>query len=365
MRRMDDSFEFVGIGGRHMRDAGVKLLADSTTWGSIGMLESFIKGLSIYPVVRRLGRMFAAEKPDLFVPVDYRVFNMRAARIAKGMGIPVVYFFAPVSWFGSGGKRFRAIAETVDLALAALPISLEGYRAAGARFEYIGHPLVDTVKPSMAKEEALRFFGLDAGGPVIGLMPGSRQQEVVRLMPVYAAAAERIRSAAPSAQFIAFRAAESLDPLIRRPAAKARIIVAGERLYDFMNVADVLIVCSGTATHEAALMRKPMVVCYKLSAVTAWLVRKTVDPPMIALPNILAEKFIVPELVQEECTPDAVAGKTIEILSSDEIRIRMMDRLGEITRKMGVPGVLSRAARLVADAAYGKFPDTQSWSGNA
>lgn len=361
VRRLSDSFEFVGIGGRHMRDAGVRLLADSATWGSIGFFEGFIKGLKIYPVARRIGRMFAEEKPDLFVPVDYRVFNMRAARIAKGMGIPVVYFFAPVSWFGSGGGRFAALAKTVDLSLVALPLSLEDYRAAGARFEYIGHPLIDTVMPSMPEEEARGFFGVGGARPVIGLMPGSRGQEVARLMPVFAGAALKIREALPGARFVVFRATDALDPLIRRHidvggAEISEITVAHERVYDFMNISDLLILCSGTATHEATLMRKPMVVCYKINAVTAWIIRKTVDPPMIALPNILAGEFVAPELIQEACTPEAVAEKALEILSSDEIRVRMSEKLGLVKRSMGEPGVLARAARLVADAADGKLP---------
>jgi lipid-A-disaccharide synthase len=356
LRGLDESFEFVGIGGRHLRDAGVRLLSDSTTWGSIGFIEGFIKGLTIYPIARRLGRMFAEEKPDVFVPVDYRFFNMRAARIAKGMGIPVVYFFAPVSWFGSGGKRFAALAETVDLSLVALPLSLDDYRAAGARFEYIGHPLIDTVKPSMPEEEARGFFGVGDAKPVIGLMPGSRQQEVVRLMPVFAAGARKIREVMPGARFVVFRASDALDSLIRKHIGEDEITVAHEHVYDFMNICDLLILCSGTATHEATLMQKPMVVCYMINAVTNWIARKTIDPPMIALPNILAGEFIVPEVLQEFCTPDAVAGKAIEILSSDEIRDRMKEKLGQMKEKMGNPGVLARAARLVADAASGKLP---------
>jgi lipid-A-disaccharide synthase len=356
LRRLDESLEFVGIGGRHLRDAGVRLLADSSTWGSIGFFEGFVKGLTIYPVARRLDRMFAQEKPDVFVPVDYRVFNMRAARIAKSQGIPVVYFFAPVSWFGSGGKRFAALAEAVDLSLVALPLSLDAYRAAGAKFEYIGHPLIDTARPSMSKEDALKFFGIESGGIPIGLMPGSRQQEVKRLMPVFARAAEKIREKLPRARFVVFRATEALDPLIRKHIGDSGITVAADKVYDFMNMCELLILCSGTATHEAAILRKPMVVCYKIHAVTAWIARRTVDPPMLALPNILAGEFIVPELVQEACIPDAVAEKAIEILSSDEIMIRMKDNLGAVARKMGEPGVLDRAARLVADAVVGRFP---------
>lgn len=339
-----------------MRDAGVRLLADSSSWGSIGFLEGVVKFPRVYPVLRKIGRLFEQEKPDVFVPVDYRVFNMRASRAARARGLKVVYFFAPVNWFGSGGKRFKVLAETVDLSLVALPLSLDGYRAAGANFEFIGHPLADVVKPSMSREDALRRFGLEEGRRVIGLMPGSRTQEVNRLLPVFVRAAPLIRAALPDAQFILLQAAEPLKPLILKYLEGSDIKVASESAYDFMNVSDLLVLCSGTAAHEATLMKKPMIITYKLSAITAWIARRTVAPPMVGLPNILAGEFVVPELIQEDCTPEKVSEEAINILLSDERRVRMSERLGEIKEKLGGGGVLERAARRVVDAANGNIP---------
>jgi lipid-A-disaccharide synthase len=356
IREIDGSVEFAGIGGRYLRDAGVTLAADSSTWGSIGFLEGAAKFPRVYPVLRRLGAIFDREKPDVFVPVDYRVFNMRAARVAKSRGIPVVYFFAPVSWFGSGKKRFEALAQTIDLSLVALPLSLDSYRDAGANFEFIGHPLVDVVKPSMTREDGLRFFGLDDRAPVIGLMPGSRSQEINRLLPVFIKAMETITKTFPSAQHLLLQATDAMAPLIKKHVGNAPVKVATEKTYDFMNVSDLLILCSGTAAHEAALMEKPMVINYKISALTYWIGRHTVDPPMIGLPNIIAGKFIVPELVQEDCTPESVAEKAVEILSSGDIRARMKDSLSVVKKKLGEPGVLARAARRVVDAANGTIP---------
>ncbi len=353
---LDKSFEFVGIGGRRMRDAGVRLIADSSTWGSIGFFEGLAKFPRVYPVLRKIGWLFDQEKPDVFVPVDYRVFSMRAARAAKIRGLKVVYFFAPVNWFGSGGKRFKALAETIDLSLVALPLSLDGYKSAGANFEFIGHPLADVVKPSMSREEALKFFGLEDRRPIIGLMPGSRTQEVKRLLPVFLKAVGIISQAFPEAQFVLLQAIEALEPLIKKHVGAAGVKIVSEKTYDFMNVSDLLILCSGTAAHEATLMQKPMIINYILSAVTYWIGRHTVNPPMIGLPNILAGEFIVPELVQEECTPEKVAGEAVRIISSAEERVRMIGRLGGIKEKLGESGVLERAARRVVDAAYGEIP---------
>lgn len=349
-------FEFVGIGGEHLRDAGVRLIYDSSQWGSIGFLEAALKTPRVYPALRRMPALFRSEQPDLFVPVDYRFFNMRSARAAKEAGVPVVYFFAPVSWFGSGGRRFEALARTVDLSLVALPLSLSDYRDAGANYEFIGHPLLDTAKPSMSAEAAADFFGVKPGRLVIGLMPGSRAQEVKRLMPVFTKAVRLISERLPGTQFLLFRASAALEPLIKSLAGDAPIKVVDRNVYDFMELSDLLILCSGTAAHEATIMEKPMVVTYKLSWFTAWLARKTVDPPFVALPNIIAGEFVAPELLQEACTPEAVAAKAVEILSGPEVRCKMIEGLRAVKSQLGEPGALERAARRVVEAALGNIP---------
>jgi len=332
-----------------MRDAGVRLIADSSTWGSIGILEGVSKFPKVYPAARAVAAHFRAGPPDLYVPVDYRVFSMKCAGYAKQHGIPVVYYFAPVNWFGSGSKRFEMMKGIVDLALLAIPLSIEEYREAGIPVEYIGHPLADAAKPSMEKEEAREFFGVGTSGPVVGLMPGSRTQEVARLMPVFAGAVRMISGRLPGAQFLLFRAADSLGPLIERHIAGLPVKMADRNVYDFMNVSDLLVLCSGTAAHEATLMRTPMIVTYRLSWFTAWLARRTVNPPMIALPNILAGEFVAPELVQEECTPENIAGKAVEMLSRPEISSRMKDKLERVALGMGEPGAAARAAARILD----------------
>jgi lipid-A-disaccharide synthase len=356
IRELAPNFDFAGIGGAHLRSAGVKILFDSTQWGSIGMIEAVAKIPKVYPALRSLPALFREEKPDLFVPVDYRFFNMKAARVAKRLGIPVVYFFAPVSWFGSGEKRFRMLADTVDLSLVALPVSLDSYRAAGANYEFIGHPLIDTAKPSMNIDQARKFFGVEPENIVIGLMPGSRVQEIKRLMPVFTEAVRLITEKIPGTQFLLFRAAETFEPLIKKLAGDAPITIVREKIYDFMELSDLLILCSGTAAHEATIMEKPMIVTYKLSAFTAWLARKTMAPPFVALPNIIAGRFVVPELLQEECTAVNIAQKAVELLSDHEEHCRIISGLSDVKAQLGEPGALERAARRVVDSAIGNIP---------
>lgn len=344
IKKIRPNTEFVGVGGARMKEAGVRLIADSTKWGSIGILEGAMKLPVVYPTLRAMPSIFAREKPDIYIPVDYRFFSIRAATVAAKMKIPVVYYFAPVSWFGTGGKRFAQMAGVVDLALLAFPFSLEDYKNAGIRAEYIGHPLIDAAKPSMTMERAMKHFGVDAIGKVVGFMPGSRNQEIGRLTPVFAKAAIAIKERMPEARFLLFPAAAEFVPLIKKRLGAAPVEIVEGNVYDFMNVCDALALCSGTATHEACIMEKPMVVTYMVSAFTAWLIRRTVDPKMIAMPNILSGRMIAPELVQEECRPESVAREVLRLLNEDEARTRMIAELGEAKAKLGEPGVAERAA---------------------
>lgn len=349
LRARAPELEFIGIGGPKMKEAGVRLLADSTTWGSIGMLESALKFPRVYPYLRAMPAIFGREAPDLYIPVDYRFFSIRCAAIASKMNIPVAYYFAPVSWFGTGGKRFRQMAGIVDLALLALPFSLDDYKSAGIRAEYIGHPLLDAAKPSMSREDARTHFGLKSGEKVVGFMPGSRFQEIGRLTPVLACAAKIMNKELPGTRFLLFPAAPEFEPLIKKRLGDAPVDVVHGSVYDFMNVCDVMALCSGTAAHEACMMGTPMIVTYKLSAVTAWIVRKTLKPEMIAMPNILAGEFIVPEILQEECTGERVAQETLKLLTDEAAKTKMKSALERVLKKLGEPGVADRAAEFVLE----------------
>ncbi|MEW5946021.1 MAG: lipid-A-disaccharide synthase [bacterium] len=359
VRSIEPSAEFAGIGGTRMRAAGVRLLHDSSAWGTVGFFEGLTRFPKLFPVLRGMGGVLKAESPDLFVPIDYRFFNMRACRAAKDSGIPVVYYFAPVSWFGTGTRKFEELARSVDLALVCLPVSLDEYERAGVNYLYVGHPMVDLVSPTMNHEEAARFFNLETGRLTIGLMPGSREHEVRSLMPVFRRAVENLSGRIPGLQFILMSAGGALTPLIRKTLRGAPVSVFESNRYDFMNVSDLLILCSGTATHEATLLGRPMIVVYRLSRLTAALVRATVELPFVSLPNILAGEAVVPELLQEKCTPAAVAAEAYRLLTDPEARHETRRRLERAGAELGAPGVIRRAAEIVAAAAAGRWGETQ------
>lgn len=355
LRELDPSLEFAGVGGTRMREAGVRLLHDSTDWGTVGFFEGVTRFPRLYPILRRLPSIMKNERTDLFIPIDFRFFNMRLCRAAKAMGLPAVYFFAPVSWYGAGGKRFKFLAETVNLSLLCLPFSLGDYELAGANFEYIGHPAVDLVNPTMTADEALVSMGLERGRITVGLMPGSRIHEIKRLMPVFRDAAAALGESIPGSQFAALSADPRLSPLIKRIVGDRPIALVERNTWDFMNACDLLIMCSGTATHEATLMEKPMVVAYRVSRLTAALVRSMMHVPFAALPNIIAGEFVVPEYIQEQCVAGEIAAGAHRLLADSEARVTMKRRLREIRMSLGSPGVLRRAAERIVDGLDGRW----------
>ncbi|MFH1539093.1 MAG: lipid-A-disaccharide synthase [bacterium] len=358
IRGIDSEVEFFGIGGTQMKAAGVELLHDSTGWGTIGFFEGATRFPRLYPIFRKIPKIFDRERPDMFVPIDFRVFNMGLCRAAKTRGIPVTYFFAPVSWYGTGKKRFAELAESVDLALICLPFSLGDYELAGANFEYVGHPAVDLAQPEMEMEEAFKTFGLERGRVTIGLMPGSRIQEIKRLLPVFRDAAELLRNSVPGSQFILLSADARFTPLIRKILRDTTVTVTESHPYDFMNVCDLLIVCSGTATHEATLMEKPMVVTYRLSRPTAALARLMMKYTYVAMPNLLAGEMVVPELIQERCTAGNIALEAHRLLTDSEARVALRRKYQEVKMMLGAPGVLDRSAERIVNALNGKW-DTE------
>lgn len=355
VRELEPDVEFFGIGGAQMRAAGVELLYDSTNWGTVGFFEGMTRVPRLYPVLGRVPKIFRRERPDLFIPIDFRFFNMRLCRAARAAGIPIVYFFAPVSWYGTGKKRFREIAETVDLSLLCLPFSLGDYELAGANFEFVGHPAVDLVAPSMELDEAFDTFGLERGRVTIGLMPGSRIHEIKRLLPAFRNAIEILTTSIPGSQFILLSADTRLTPLIKKIVRKAPIKISEAHTYDFMNVSDLLIACSGTATHEATLLGKPMVVAYRVSRATAMLARRAMNFTFAAMPNLLAGEMVVPELIQENCTAANIAAEARRLISDSEARVEIKRKLEEVKMMFGAPGVLQRAAARVVDALNGKW----------
>ncbi len=342
-----------GIGGAKMKDSGVEILKDPTTLSAIGFTE-VLANLSLHrkvfvQAVEELDRI----SPDCLVLIDFPEFNMRLAKRAAGKGIPGVYLFPPTAWAWRRG-RAKALAGIGTTIASVFPLEADTYRKAGADVRFVGHPLLDLVSPAGPdeKESARRELGLNAED-VIGLLPGSRDQEIRTLLPTMLQAAALIKQAKPGAGLLLPLSHTVSFDLVREHVRKSGLpvrIMSGSA-HRCMAASDVLMVASGTATMEATIVGTPMVVLYKTSTPTYLLARLLVDIPHISWPNILMEKRIVPELLQDEADPEAVARIVLLILENPSLSSEVRKNLAEARGRLGSPGALMRTAELILEVA--------------
>jgi lipid-A-disaccharide synthase len=346
LRRRRPDVAVLGVGGAEMAAAGVDVLVDSTRWGVIGYVETYIR-LPVY-LVRFLSliRLIDRLRPDLLLLIDFPGMNRELVRHYSGR-IPMVYFFPPHT-YGRRGRSAARMAQARVRLLAVLPFEAEAYRRAGADVVYVGHPAVDAADAVAASREPLRQEWAAGGGPLIGLLPGSRTQEVRTLLPPMLEAAGRAREKY-SAQFVLPLAAPHLRRDVEKNVARSGVPVrlVDGRALDVMAAADALIVASGTAPVEAACVGVPMVVVYRLSRLTEWIVRRFVAPPDVgreglSIPSITVGRPIIPELIQDDVNGTRISAE-VDRLFDSTTRARIRADLAEVRRRLGPPGVLDRA----------------------
>lgn len=350
MREIDPGLQFRGIGGRRMQEAGVKLMANAADMAVVGLTEVIVKLNQIRKVLNLMKADLKAGKPDLLILIDYPDFNLMLGKAAKACGVRVFYYISPQVWAWRRG-RIKKIRVIVDKMAVILPFEEQLYRDEGVDATYVGHPLLDTVKTKYTRQEALQKFGLQEGATTVGLLPGSRDAEIGRLLPVMMNAAEILVKKLPRLQFV-LPLAETLERafvenILQQSSVPVRIIQ--HDTYDAIHLSDIVIVASGTATLETALLGKPMVIVYKVSPVSYYIGKKIVAVEHIGLANIIAGKTIVPELIQDEANPERIATEVVNILN-DPTRMRnIKQELDLIREKLGGPGAADRAARLACD----------------
>ena len=408
-----------GTGSARMRDSGVELLFDSSHWSAISVVES----LKLVPKIRfqvfpKLLREIERRKPCVVILIDFGAVNIHIARWCKAHGFRVFYYFPPGSWRRKGGVN-QEMGRITDCVVTPFPWSEKRLRDVGANAHFVGHPLLEIVKPSLSSSQFAERFGMDAGRPIIGLLPGSRSFEIEHNTPAMIGAAVHISRQIPDAQFV-FGAvspavsekiqgaiAEAGEPPggitettrelaqtvanldkerrrqtaprlvttegvlvslgdvedIKKRARRATVgdgagslpafVIAEGLTYDVMAHSDALIVCSGTATLEAAILQTPMVIIYRVS----WLVEleiniiRRIKLDHIGLPNIIANERIVPELIQDKATPEALASETLRFLLDPAHRADTKKRLQDVKTILGTPGASDRTAELVLQTA--------------
>ena len=348
IKRIDADIEFVGTGGEKMRQAGVDVRATTVHMGTVGIWE----GLRFYPsflrIEKQIKRMLWEEPPNLLVLINSRDFNLRIARLAKKRGFRIIYYIAPPAWAWPDWATKRTVRDITEV-IAIFPFEVELYRKAGANVTFVGHPLVGMARPTLSKGEAYQEFGLTPDYPIVGLLPGSRAYEIDSLLPVMLRTADEIKRSLKGIQFLLPVADSVFEKRIAKIVKESGIDikVINNNIYDVMNVSDLVITASGTATLEAACLRTPMIVVYKTSLTTWILGNILIKLPYVSLPNILAGRRIVPELLQFRVTPNRLANLALSLLEDSQELEEMKAELDKVTRKLGEPGAIERAARIV------------------
>jgi len=346
--RIDPEVQFFGIGGERLERMGMKLLYHSQSLSVVGITEVLFKIRSILKALRGLKQSLNQERPDLIILIDFPDFNLRLAKIAHRKGIPILYYISPQVWAWRP-KRVKLIAEWVKKMVVLFPFEVPFYEAAGVDVEWVGHPLLDIVKPTLSKEVAFQRFDLDPQRKTIALLPGSRMHEVKRLLPPLLASAQLLQKEIPDLQFIIPLAPgihqRTLSPWMRNIFVPVKVVEGWA--YEVMNLSELLITASGTATLEAAILGKPMVIVYKVSFLSYWIGRALIQVDHIGLVNLVAGKEIAPELIQKDVNPQRIAEEALRILRDPILGRRMTESMAGVRQSLGEPGAAQRAAGIV------------------
>jgi lipid-A-disaccharide synthase len=340
-----------GMGGARMAEAGVEIIVDYHQVAVVGISEVLHKIPTVIGVQRKLAREASRRRAALAILVDSPGTHLGVARRLKQSGIRVGYFIGPQVWAWRPG-RVQTIKRLVERIVVIFPFEEKIYQDAGVPVNFVGHPLVDVVRASMNRAEFAARHALDPGRPIVTLLPGSRRSEIEQHYPLIIEACERLAQAPQNRGAIQFvlAAAPALGPDLFAPYARSGVSITRVEgaTYDALAAADCAIVASGTATVEAALLGTPMVVVYRVSAASAFVLRRMVRSPFIAMVNLIAGRRVVPELIQDQFTAAAVEEEIRRLLESPDARDEMTAGLAEVRAKLGPGGAVERAADIFA-----------------
>jgi lipid-A-disaccharide synthase len=348
MLSLDPTLQFYGVGGKKMKNEGVELIADSKEMAVVGITEVLLKLKRIYQIYRKLKNSLTSNSPSLVILIDYPDFNLRFAREAKKKNIPIVYYISPQVWAWRKG-RIKKIGRLIKKMIVIFPFEKKIYEEAQIDVDFVGHPLLDAIRSQFSREEAFQQFSLSSGVTTIGLLPGSRMNEVKRHLPPMIEAIPLISKQINPVQFI-IPVAPGLDlgevqNLVGSKRENIRVVE--NNIYDVMRISDVVIVASGTATIEAAIMGAPMIVVYRVSPLTYLLGKMLIKVKNIGMVNIIAGKTVVPELIQKDVTPEKITSAVVQILENPSKQEEIKKELNSLKEKIGNPGASFRAAQII------------------
>ncbi|MGA1875762.1 MAG: lipid-A-disaccharide synthase [bacterium] len=347
-----------GLGGPQMQRAGVQVIGDINNLAVVGISEVLIHWRAIWQTFRFLRKFIKESRPDLIVLIDYPDFNLRLAKVAKKEQIRVLYYISPQVWAWRRW-RIKTMAQYVDILLVVFAFELSFYqeqrfkRKSKLDVRFVGHPLVDIVRPNCSREKTCFQLGVDPRKPIIGLLPGSRRSEVSRILPSLLKAAQKLIQKRQDIQFLLALAPTisyaEVEPYLQKVRKTLPISCHADRTYDIISISDLVLVSSGTATLETALLNTPMVLIYRLSPLSYLLGKLLIRVPYIGLVNLVAGKKIIPELIQHQASPEKIASLADALLQNLKGREIMRQEFQKVREKLGEFGSSGRAADIVLE----------------
>jgi lipid-A-disaccharide synthase len=348
LQQQQPDIQLSGIGGDKMRAAGVELIADFSELAVMGLVEVLKRYGDIKKIFNKVVAHLQQQQPDLLVLVDYPGFNLKLAKQAKKLGIPVVYYISPKVWAWRKG-RVKTIKRYVDHMAVLFPFEVPIYQQAGVPVTCVGHPLVDAVKTELTTEQAKQQLGLDANNKVLGLFPGSRNSEVQALLPTMLQAAERIQQRHPNLTIVLPLAPglsrETLQPLLEQSSVTVNLI-EGE-FYTLTKACDAIVAASGTVTLEIALLGVPHFLIYRVAPLSYSILKRLVNIPYVGLCNIITEQNIVKEILQDEVTAERLDQELSNLLSSENAQQTATQIQQQVLTALGPAGGAANAAQLI------------------
>jgi lipid-A-disaccharide synthase len=350
---LDPSLHFFGIGGSLMRSEGVDTLVDAREMAVVGLVEVIAHFPTIFRAFRKMENILKQNPPDLLILIDYPDFNLRLAKVAKSLGVEVLYYISPQVWAWRVG-RVKKIARIVDHMAVVFPFEVPFYEKEGLPVTFVGHPLVDSVRPTRSREDAQELFGIDPHRKTVGLFPGSRKQEIRKHLPLLLDSARLLQARFPDLQFI-LPLASSLERADVSPyldSSGIDVNVIEGKGHDVIQVCDAIISVSGTVTLEIALLGVPMVIIYRVSPMTYQVGKRLIRVDHIGICNIVADERVVRELIQHDAEPSAIAEEIARILTDPSYADTIRSGLARVRKRLGGGGCSSRVARIVLEMLH-------------
>lgn len=349
-RRLQPDVSFLGIGGERMREAGVSTLVDAAEMAVVGLVEVIAHFGVIARAFMAMRNIILRDPPDLLILIDYPDFNLLLARVAKRAGVKILYYISPQVWAWRSG-RVHKIASLVDHMAVVFPFEVPYYERVGLPVTFVGHPLVDMVRPTMSAAEARSACGLHPERRTVGLFPGSRRGEVKRLFPVILETAKRLQGRFPDVQYVLPIASslskEEFEPLIAESGLKITLVEG--RVHDVIQSCDAIVTVSGTVTMEIALLGVPMVIIYKVSPLTYFIGMRLIRVDHIGISNIVSGERVVPELTQHDAEPGRISDELARMLTDTVYSDGIHQKLLRVRGLLGDGGGSQRVARLSID----------------